>query len=874
MTRAAQRLVLDARQPLRLDGAAEVFLVAKGVVDLFMQPQGAAAARTHLFRVVGGEVFLGLGGSGGAARVLAVGGQGSEILRLPRAQMADAEAVGAWMQRLCDLSGGEAVVPAADSKSPPAIDWPAVDRLHAEVLASLASQLDRQAQADTARLARRTALAAERSRRLVADLARIIAPRDTAPGATAAEVMGDPLFAACQAVGWAMDLEVRRPADRASDREGVAAVAEIARASRLRTRRTLLRGGWQRRDSGPLVAWLGEAREAVALLPAGRRGYVLLDPRSGARRHVDEALAQAISPEAMAFYRPLPDGDLPMGKLVRWLGPQVRSDLGRVLLAAAGLALVGLTAPLITALLVDGAIPRSDLGQLAFCALALVIAAAAAAGLQVVQGVAMLRLSGVADWILQAAVMDRLLRLPAPFFKTYAAGDLVDRVLGVSQIRQVLTGRAIGGLLAGVFCLFGLALMFAFDAQLALVGCGLMLTQGAVIVTVSVARLHHERLYFDRHGKTEGLVLQLLTAIGKLRVAGATTRSLTQWVRSFAQQKAHFADSQRIGNRLTVFQAGFPTLATLLVFALAVREPAGLDTGRFLAFFAAFGQSMAAVAGLGAAIGEVLIAGPYFNRLRPVLAEPPEPPALGSATGEISGGVELSQVSFRYAANGPLILDGLSLAVEPGEFVALVGPSGSGKSTILRLMLGFETAQAGAILYDGRPIDMLDIAAVRRQVGVVLQNGKLTSGSIFENICGAVQVPIEQAWEAARRAGLDEDIEAMPMGMHTLINEGVSALSGGQRQRLMIARALVHRPRLLLFDEATSALDNRTQSIVSEALGKLGVTRVVIAHRLSTVRDADRIIVMSAGRVVQAGTFDALENQPGLFADLARRQLV
>ncbi|HEX2818150.1 MAG TPA: NHLP bacteriocin export ABC transporter permease/ATPase subunit, partial [Phenylobacterium sp.] len=751
-------------------------------------------------------------------------------------------------------------------------DWRAVDRFHATALSRLTDRLDQGAQAEAARLGRRTARAADQSARLLDELAQIIVPREAAPAA--ADVIDDPLFSACRTVAETLGVEVRRPAARASDREDFRAIGEIARTSRLRVRRTLLRAGWWRRDAGPLVAWIGEARQPLAILPAARGGYVVVDPRSGARRRVDETLAQSISLEAATFYRPLPDGDLPAGRLLRWMAHHSRADIARILLAATALAIIGLTAPVVTALLVDGAIPRSDLGQLAFCAAALLMAAVGAAGLQAVQGVATLRLSGVADWTLQAAVMDRLLRLPATFFKAYTAGDLADRVLGVAEIRQVLTGRAIGGVLAGVFCLFGVALMFAFEARLALAASILIVIQGGVIVTVSAARLQHERRYFDLHGKTHGLVLQLLTGIGKLRVAAATTRALAQWVRRFSQQKGHFVASQRIGNRLTAFQAGFPTLASLIVFALAVREPSGIDAGRFLAFFAAFGQSLAAVASLGAAVGEILIAAPFFARLRPVLSSPVETPGLGGSTGEISGAVELSQVMFRYAGNGAMVLEGLSFAVEPGEFVALVGPSGGGKSTIFRLMLGFERALSGAILFDGCTIDMLDIAAVRRQIGVVLQNGKLTSGSIFENICGAVQVPIEQAWEAARHAGLDADIEAMPMGMHTVVNEGVSTLSGGQRQRLMIARALVHRPRLLLFDEATSALDNRTQSIVSSALAKLGVTRIVIAHRLSTVRDADRIFVIAGGAVAQVGTFDVLDKQPGPFADLARRQLV
>ena len=501
----------------------------------------------------------------------------------------------------------------------------------------------------------------------------------------------------------------------------------------------------------------------------------------------------------------------------------------------------------------------------------------AMAGFQAVQAIAMLRIDGRLDLTLQAAILDRLLRLPVAFFRHYTVGDLADRTLGIGAMRQVLTGRTIRGLLAGLFCLFSFALMFYFDVRLALVASALTAVRGAVIVATSAVRLRHERRHFDLQGKVGGLVLQFLTGIGKLRVAAAKVRALEVWARRFAEQKRHFVASQRAANLLNVAELGFPAAASLVIFAAAEADPAGnllLDTGRFLAFFAAFGQSLAAVGEFSTALAESLIAVPYFTRVRPLLAAPVEISEERKPPGELSGAFELGQVTFRYLEGGPTVLDKVSIRVEKGEYIALVGASGSGKSTIFRLLLGFEKPESGAVFYDGKSLDTLDVSAVRRQIGVVLQNGKLTSGSIFENICGGVQLPIEEAWHAARLAGLDADIEAMPMGMHTIIAEGLSTFSGGQRQRLMIARALVHRPRLLLFDEATSALDNVTQSIVSASLATLNVTRVVIAHRLSTVEHADRIIVLAQGQVVQSGSFAELSAAPGPFADFAKRQLL
>jgi ABC-type bacteriocin/lantibiotic exporter with double-glycine peptidase domain len=319
-----------------------------------------------------------------------------------------------------------------------------------------------------------------------------------------------------------------------------------------------------------------------------------------------------------------------------------------------------------------------------------------------------------------------------------------------------------------------------------------------------------------------------------------------------------------------------PTLATLIIFAAAWAWSVSLmrDLGAFLAFFAAFGQAMAAVGAWAGGMSDSLVALPHFTRIRPLIAGEAEVSDDRKPPGELSGALEISRVTFRYGSSGPPVLDNITVRIAPGEYVAIVGPSGSGKSSLFRLLLGFEKPESGAVFYDGKALDTLDVGAVRRQLGVVLQNGRLATGSIYENICAGLQLPLEQVWEAARLAGLDADIRAMPMGMHTVISEGVNTLSGGQRQRVMIARAVARRPRILLFDEATSSLDNQSQAVVSASLGALNVTRIVIAHRLSTVRAADRIIVLVDGKVVQTGTFAELNSTAGTFADFAKRQLL
>ena len=752
--------------------------------------------------------------------------------------------------------------------------WRTVDHFHALAMLGIAAHVATTQDNEFSRLHQRTRRAATQGVQIFGELAAVLVPRrETAFHGEGA----DPLLEACRIAAQSIGAAVVAPPNRRPTQRALSDATEIARASRLRSRRVLLRQNWWRRNVGPLVAWQDETGEPVAIVPISPRRYLMLEPGARPARRVDARLASELAPEAVMFYAPLPSLTDSAGSLIGFCLQQDYGDAVRILLSALAIGALALAVPLITEVLIDSVIPRTELDQLVFCAAGLAMVAIGAAGFQVLQSSGTLGLEGRLDRILQAGIVDRLLRLPVSFFRQYTAGDLTDRVLGIEAIRRIATGRTVRGLLASLLALFSFALMFAYDAYLALIAAGLTALRGLVIVLTSAIRLRRERKHFELEGKVQGFVLQLLTGIGKLRVAVGTGRAFTVWARRFAEQKRQFLGSQRAANLLNVFEAAFPTAATLVIFAAAGRGPAGtlpLDTGQFLAFFAAFGQSIAAMGELAVAIGESLIVVPRFDRLRPLIAERVEIPEHRNLPGELSGTFELGQVTFRYTRGGPVVLNKVTMRVEKGEYVALVGPSGSGKSTIFRLLLGFEKPESGGILFDGKAIDTLDVAAVRRQIGVVLQNGKLTSGSLYQNICCGAQLPMESVWEAAHLAGLAADIEAMPMGMHTVISEGMNTLSGGQRQRLMIARALVHHPRILLFDEATSALDNRAQAIVSASLAKLNATRIVIAQRLSTVKRADRIIVLSGGEIVQAGTFEELSAAPGLFADFAGRQLL
>jgi ABC-type bacteriocin/lantibiotic exporter with double-glycine peptidase domain len=372
-----------------------------------------------------------------------------------------------------------------------------------------------------------------------------------------------------------------------------------------------------------------------------------------------------------------------------------------------------------------------------------------------------------------------------------------------------------------------------------------------------------------------GKLFQMLNGLSKLRVAAAEDRAFAYWATDFAKARATSAGARRVQNGVVTFNAGYTLIATLIIFAVVAGPAKGaLSTASFLSFNAAFAIMMSGALQFTAAVTTAVAIVPMFEGVQPVVSQVPEVAAAQESPGDLSGDIEVSQACFSYTEDGPLILDHVSFHVRPGEFLAIVGTTGCGKSTLLRLLIGFARPTSGSVLYDAQDLSSLDVTAVRRQCGVVLQNGQLFAGSILSNICGAGSFTLDEAWEAAEMAGLDADIALMPMGMHTVLSEGGLTLSAGQRQRLMIARSLISRPRILFFDEATSALDNRTQEIVTESMRRLRATRIVIAHRLSTIMHADRVLVLDAGQVVESGApSELLANGDGIFHHLVRRQV-
>jgi NHLM bacteriocin system ABC transporter ATP-binding protein len=748
--------------------------------------------------------------------------------------------------------------------------------LHASFIRCLELVEQQQTQSEFLRFQERQRLNRQVTEAALGELVSVLQPKSAAFFPE-----GMPLLVAAGAVGRALGVTIRPPARSEDLQRGIDPLEAIARASQIRTRRVLLAGNWWQKDNGPLVAYTLEDERPLALLPVSSDQYELFDPIHRTRIPVDSAIASELSPEAYMFYRPL------AGKVARaldlfWFGVKGHEkDLLLIVLTGVTATLLGMLTPQATAILIDNAIPDSDRGLVLQIGLALFAVAFGQAAFELARGVITLRVENAADSVLQPAVWDSLLRLRPSFFRQYPSGDIQSRVLAVGQIRRQLSGATQRTLFSGVFALLNLGLMFVYSWQLAIIASVVAVLVIVVTGVSSILMLRNTRPLEHLDGVILGLTVQLINGVAKLRVAAAEERAFAYWGKNYSQQKKLKSGSQRIDDSVSVFNEALPTVSLILFFWFAIlfiqqsqaRGGSGLTAGSFLAFNAAFGIFIKGATDLSNTLTDVLEVVPMWERAQSIIKGQPEADPSMADPGRLTGRLALEHLTFRYREDGPLILDDVSIHAEPGEFIAVVGPSGSGKSTVFRLLLGFETPASGTVYYDGQDLAGLDIHAVRRQLGVVLQNGRISTGGLFELITGGALVTMDEAWEAARNAGFANDIKQMPMEMHTVISEGGTNLSGGQRQRLLIARALVLKPKIILMDEATSALDNRTQAIVTESLGRMKATRLVIAHRLSTIRNADRIYVVEAGRVVQVGTFDDLVNQEGLFARLVARQL-
>ena len=689
------------------------------------------------------------------------------------------------------------------------------------------------------------------------------------------------LYSTCQLIGDYAGFKFEEPKYIDSNQNNTSNLLyAIAKSSKVRVRKIILRDVWWKDENGHLLAFTKQKNEPVALIQKTSNTYFLKNLTTGFESIVNHQIAESLEPIGYMFFSGF-DGKMDsIKKVLGFAMKGLRKDSKLLILASLAGSLIGLLIPVLSGIIFDDVIPTADRSIHFEVFGMMIMVGLITAGLQLVQGVLQLRVEAKSSINLQAGVMDYILRLPVTFYKRYTSGDLTNRVLSINTIRQILSNTLMTAALSGTFSFVNLILLFYYDSQLAWVGVGLAVIAVTFMVLMGWLKLKYDREVSKSQGEIQGFLFEFLSGISKIRITGGERRVFTLWAEKFSKLKRLGFSSGSYQNFVEVFNSSYPLFTSIFFFSFIYytvlnsdKAISMLSVGSFMAFITAFNKFLNDSLRLSMAFITSLNVIPLYERVKPILNEEPESMEQCIDPGELAGEIEMNSVSFRYNEDQPLILKNITFKIQPGEMVAFVGVSGSGKSTIMRLLLGFEHPEIGSMFYDGNSFDAMNKELVRRQIGVVLQNGALMSGSIYQNIVGNSELTLDDAWDAARMAGMEEDIKHMPMEMHTYIGEGAGTFSGGQRQRLMIARAIVHKPRLLFMDEATSALDNRTQNIVAESLDKLQATRIVIAHRLSTIKNADRIYVLDKGEIIESGSYEELMQKDGLFTKLAKRQI-
>ena len=637
-------------------------------------------------------------------------------------------------------------------------------------------------------------------------------------------------------------------------------------------RNVRLSDGWYKDAIGAMLGTMKEDGRIVALIPSGISGYCYQDFKTGKRKKINRKNQDLFDEEAIAFYKPFPLQKIGISALIKYIAQTLSpSDFIMAVLGTLAVSLFGLFMPVLNNL-IFGKVIHSGSMQLFYAITSFMVCVTVSSSImEAVKSLIFSRIETKMNISVQAAAMMRILSLPAGFFKEYSAGDLSARVQYINQLCSMLVSTIMSMGLTSVFSLIYISQIFVYAPGLVVPALLIILTTVVFSVVSAFMQMKISKKKMELASKSSGLSYSLISGIQKVKLSGAEKRAFAKWGNLYAKQAQLTYNPPTFIKVNSVINTGITLVGTIVMYYTAVKT--NISVADYYAFNTAYGMISGAfmsLAGIALTVAQVK---PIFEMAKPILDAVPEISERKQVVTRLSGGVEMNNVSFRYSENMPLILDDLSLKIRPGQYVAIVGKTGCGKSTLMRLLLGFEQPQKGAIYYDGKDLNAIDLKSLRRSIGVVMQNGKVFQGDIFSNITiSAPWLTLDDAWEAAELAGIAEDIRHMPMGMNTLISEGSGGISGGQRQRLMIARAIAPKPKILMFDEATSALDNLTQKKVSQSLDSLKCTRIVIAHRLSTIRQCDRIIVLENGKIIEDGTYQELIDKNGYFSELVARQ--
>lgn len=646
----------------------------------------------------------------------------------------------------------------------------------------------------------------------------------------------------------------------------------LLRPNGIMRRNVILEKGWYKDGIGAVLGTRKDDGSVVAFIPRGISGYVYFDAPSGKWVKLTGKNESLFDDEGICFYKPFPLKKLTLPLLMRYSAETLSmADIVLILLAVLASSVIGLLGPKLNNLLMGTVVESRNYQLLIGISVFMISLSISTMLIGAIKSLLMTRLETKMSLSVEAATMMRVLSLPADFFKQYSAGDLSSRSQYIQLLCSMLVSTVLSTGLTSVFSLIYVTQIFSYAPALVVPALGIIFATLLFSVVSIFYQMKYTKKKMELSAQESGMSYSMITGIQKIKLSGAEKRMFSRWSKLYAEQLAVSYNPPMFLRANRAFGTIISMGGMILMYYMAVQSK--VSVADYYAFNTAYGMVSGAFMSLAGITATIAQFKPTIEMAKPIMDTVPEVSEGKLVVERLSGGIELNNISFRYNESMPNVVDNLSLKIRPGQYVAIVGSTGCGKSTLLRIMLGFEKPQKGAVYYDGKDLNAIDLKSLRRKIGVVMQNGKLFQGDIYSNITiSAPQLKMDEAWAAAEMAGIAEDIRKMPMGMHTIISEGSGGISGGQRQRLMIARAIAPKPKILMFDEATSALDNLTQKIVSDSLDKLKCTRIVIAHRLSTIKQCDRIIYLEKGKIVEDGTYDELIALNGKFAELVERQ--
>jgi len=658
------------------------------------------------------------------------------------------------------------------------------------------------------------------------------------------------------------------------DLHGIAAsdlelrIASFCEGTNVRFRKVLLKGHWWKQYSGPLMGFYGTDQLPVALLNDSDHSYEMQKPAGEEKRAVDSDLAKEIAEYAYVFYSPLPSKTFSGKEMVKNSLNTHFKDLFQLTIYSCIAAIFALFPLLAIFILFDTVIPNASFSLIRQIGMGLVITAVGSSIFLYFRSLKLVKIEGELSHNIQVGIWDRLVRLPIKFFQKFSSGTLIPRIFSVENIRLIASGNSSRVFITSIFTIFYLIAMFLLAPLLASIGVFFVVLSLIItyICVKNLTRLEKKILAFQ--GKINEFLFQVVKAIAKLRSAGAEKNVFSNWLLFFNKKKNFELKKKNLRSVVLICNYYMPLLGVACILTVVIEWRRVYSVGEFIAFMMGYTLFSMQIAELNSKWIEMTPIVSLWNHVKAILQEVPEDRDHRESPGELSGEISTERIYFRRDSNGPYLLEDVSIKIHPHEFIGIVGRSGSGKSTLIRHLIGFETPTSGAVSYDGKDLTRINHQKVRKQLGLVMQESAIIQGTILENLTCGQSYTDKEIETALYLSGLEEEMKEFPMGLFTLLPMGVEALSGGQKQKILIARALLPNPKILIFDEAISALDNIAQLQLIKRLSNLSVTKVIVAHRLSTVKNADRIYVLEKGKVAQVGRFEELASKPGPFFDM------